>query len=68
MTKKHAWLTNRALTKLTGVRAVCMDCGEARMGSLRGGVCPGVRPESARRGNYAAIKAGNANSAKKRGK
>jgi len=45
MAKKHLWVRNSALTRLTGIRGTCLDCGEARTGPLRGGICPGVRKQ-----------------------
>ena len=48
MAKKHCWIRNLAFTKVTGFRAVCLNCGEPREGSLRGGVCIGYKkPEEA---------------------
>ena len=47
MAKKHAWVSNTAMRRLTGIRATCLDCRESRTGSLRGGICPGVRMDPA---------------------
>lgn len=46
--KKHAWIRNSVTTLLTGFKGVCMDCGEARTGSLRGGTCPGYKKPAAK--------------------
>lgn len=44
MSKKHMWVTNTAMRKLTGIRATCLDCRESRTGSLQGGICHGQKP------------------------
>ena len=47
MAKKHMWVRNAAMRRLTGIVGTCLDCRESRMGSLRGGICPGVRTRPA---------------------
>jgi len=41
MAKKHFWVSNAAMRRLTGIKGTCLDCGESRTDSLRGGTCQG---------------------------
>jgi ribosomal protein L40E len=41
--RQHFLISNRAFTKMTGVKKVCMDCGAAD--PPKGSECPGKRPE-----------------------
>ncbi len=44
MAKKHWWhRCGAAEQRRKGIRGVCMDCGEVRQETLRGGICPGYR-------------------------
>ncbi len=49
-TRKHAWVSNRAFERQTGLARVCMDCGLAleRGERLVEKVCPGKRQEATR--------------------
>jgi hypothetical protein len=42
-TGRHLWVSNRAFTALTGIKRVCLVCGQPDPGADR--VCPGKRPE-----------------------
>lgn len=39
---KHTWISNRAFTTMTGVKKVCMVCGQTNLNAAK--VCPGKRP------------------------
>lgn len=39
----HVWVTSRAFTQLTGIKKVCMVCGQPSNNADR--MCPGKRPE-----------------------
>jgi hypothetical protein len=44
--RRHVWVSNRAFSKLTGIKKVCMVCGQGSPGEER--ECPGKRsPEEA---------------------
>ena len=43
MSKKHCWISNAAMKRLTGIVGTCLDCGESRTTNLKGGVCSGTR-------------------------
>ena len=43
MAKKHCWVSNTAMRRMTGVVGTCLDCGETRTTNLCGGTCPGHR-------------------------
>lgn len=46
--KKHWWRkTTKAEQRRRGIKGECIDCGEIRQESLRGGTCSG-RPKSTR--------------------
>lgn len=40
--KKHAWISNSAFTKLTGIKKVCMDCKQTNLNAEKD--CPGKAP------------------------
>lgn len=44
---KHAWISNAAFARITGVKKVCMTCGAPSNNAPR--ECPGKRPEAAAR-------------------
>lgn len=39
--RKHFWVSNAAVTRMTGVQKVCMDCGQPSNNADR--ECPGKR-------------------------
>ena len=41
---KHVWISNRAFTRLTGFKKVCMGCGQPDKTADK--TCPGKRAES----------------------
>ena len=45
--RRHVWISNTAFTRITGVRKVCMDCGQTNLTATK--VCPGKRQEETRR-------------------
>lgn len=47
MAKKHFWISNQAMKRLTGIVGTCLDCGESRTDNLRGGTCPGTKTPKA---------------------
>jgi hypothetical protein len=40
---KHVWISNTAFTRLTGVKKVCLICGQPSNNADK--VCPGKRAE-----------------------
>jgi hypothetical protein len=43
--RQHFWIKNAAFSRITGVKKVCMDCGQTDRNADK--VCPGHRPEAA---------------------
>jgi ribosomal protein L40E len=43
-TRRHFLISNRAFSRMTGIKKVCLDCGAAD--PPRGSVCPGKRPDA----------------------
>ena len=41
--RKHLWVSNAAFSRLTGIRKVCMVCGQPSNNADR--ECPGKRPD-----------------------
>jgi hypothetical protein len=39
--RRHVWVSNKAFTAITGVRKVCMDCGQPDTSAAP--ECPGTR-------------------------
>lgn len=35
---KHTWISNRAFTRMTGIKRVCLTCGQSNMNATK--VCP----------------------------
>ena len=43
---KHLWISNAAFTRMTGIKKVCMACGQASSNASK--ECPGKRTEATR--------------------
>jgi hypothetical protein len=42
--RKHFWISNTAFARATGIKKVCMDCGQPSNNADK--VCPGKRAAS----------------------
>lgn len=41
--RNHTWISNAAASRLFGIKAVCLNCGQTKPGAER--YCPGKRKE-----------------------
>lgn len=39
--RKHFWISNAAFARMTGIKKICMDCGQPSNNADK--VCPGKR-------------------------